>query len=216
MPLKDDFIARALEQLAEAVRALTALQSEQNAENLRAVLEEAYREHTGSKASLFHTLPSEQILHILKSAGTLDREKAFLMAKLFQAEAALAKLRGDAQDRYQLKALDLSLEAALADLDMAELDDTISELEAALTAYNLPELTEWRRFDYAAYKGNYAHAEDLLFGLAERFPSELTKDKGRSFYQTLRQLTDDKLVAGNLSRAEVEEGLRAFEALVLT
>ena len=210
MPLKDDLIERTLEQLAEVVRDLTKVHQRERAE---AFLQGAYQEHTGTDASLLKQLPSEQLLGILSSAGTVDREKAFLMGALFQAEAQVQLQQGVSGTAWQLKALDLHLEAALAELDLDEVDTQISFLVGELSAFALPAVTEWRLFEYARFRGAYAEAEDRLYALLEQQGySEVLAQKGNQFYQTLLNTPLEKLESGGLPRAEVVEGLASFEA----
>ncbi len=223
MPLKDDLIQRTLEQLAEVVRALSGLGDTPSAQDgvardgvgaAEAALHEAYREHTGADAALFRSLPSEQLLNVLSSAGVLDREKSFLLATLFEVEVALARARGDrAPVALQLKAFDLYLEAALAELDADELDEKIAETRCALADFVLPEATQWRVLAYDVLRGRYASAEDGLFALLETFgPSGALRARGRSFYRALQAKPDAALSAGGLPRTEVDEGLATFEA----
>lgn len=213
MPLKDDLIQRTLEQLAEVVRELRGLHAEQAAKDAESFLKDAYQTHTGTEGELVRRLPSDQLLSILSSAGTVDREKAFLMAALLQAEAALAALRGESTTGLNLKAFDLYLEAALAELDLDDLDGYIAGLDLELADFVLPEATLWRRFEYAWLRGNYAEAEDRLFGLLEASPESDAKlrDRGRTFYLTLQNTPEAKLDAGGLPMAEVKEGAEAFE-----
>lgn len=222
MPLKDDLIERTLEQLAEVVRDLRGMHAQRAAQEAERFLQDAYQEHTGTQAELLKRLSSQQILNILSSAGTIDREKAFLMGALFQAEAQLAIVRdsGDA-DELKLKSYDLYLEAALAELDVEDLDDYIAALETELDAFVLPEETSWRRFEYAWLRGNFAEAEDKLFDLLEltlanhNEPTARLEDRGRKFYLTLQNTSEEKLVAGGLPLEEVREGSSAFnDALV--
>lgn len=214
MPLKDDFIQRTLEQLAEVVRALAGLQQPEDVTEAERFIEGIYRQHTGSEAALLRRLSSEQLLQVLSSAGVLDREKAFLLAGLNEAEAALIEAKGEAgASAAQVKAFDLYLEAALAELDVSELHDHVRRLRLSLDAYVLPEATEWRWFSYLAQQGHYAQAEDQLFELLARLgPTAEVAARGRRFYQGLEHQPDAKLSAGNLPRGEVREGRAAFEA----
>ena len=214
VPLKDDLIQRTLEQLAEVVRALGGLGDPNGVARVEATLQEAYREHTGADAALFRSLPSDQLLSVLSSAGVLDREKSFLLATLFGAEAALARAKGErAPVALQLKAFDLYLEAALAELDAEELDTNIAETRLELADFVLPEATQWRVLEYDTLRGRYADAEDGLFALLETFgPSDPLKARGRAFYRALQAKPDAALNAGGLPRTEVDEGLATFEA----
>lgn len=213
MPLRDDLIERTLEQLAEVVRSLMGLHSVQAAAQAEQLIQEAYRQHTGSEAGLLKRLPSDQLIQVLSSAGHLDREKAFLMASLFRAEEKLHQATQQETNVGQLnKALDLYLEAALAELDVADVDTYIAELTEELEPYALPVTTQWRLFDYALFRNQLAVAEDQLFGLLEQLgPTPELAVRGRRFYQELKLSSDDRLEAGDLPRAEVEEGSSAFE-----
>lgn len=212
MPLKDDMILRSLEQLAEVVRALAGTASSQTLEEAEVTLTRAYRQHTGSEATLFRQLPSEQLISVLSSAGALDKEKAYLIASMFDVDARLQQAKGGAPPvGLQLKALDLHLAAANADLDVEDNDEQIDKLLGELDGYILPEKTLWRLFDYQVIRGEYAEAEDGLFGLLETLgatPEVLTR--GEQFYAHLRKISDAKLEAGGLPRDEVEEGANAF------
>ena len=217
MPLKDDLIERTLEQLAEVVRELRSAHAVRAADDAETFLNDAYQSHTGTQAELLKKLSSQQLLSILSSAGVIDREKAFLMAALFQAEAELALVRNTGNsDELKLKAYDLYLEAALAELDVDDLDTYIAALSEELDAFVLPEVTQWRRFEYAWLTGNFAEAEDKLFGLLDvtlashGAVTPQLEDRGRKFYLTLQNTPEEKLEAGGLPLEEVKEGATAF------
>lgn len=217
MPLKDDLFQRTLEQLAEAVRALLGLRTETNAARLEQLLQEAYREHTGSEAALLRRLGTGELLRVLSSAGSLDRDKAYLIAALAEGEAALAEVRGEDAAEHRLRALDLYLETALAGLELEEVTSRIaaltSELEGRLAAW--PEPSAWRLFRYAWLQGRYAEAEDRLWELLERLgPTEAVASAGRAFYRELLARPAPEVAAGGLPRDEVLEGQAAFEARV--
>ncbi|CAN5804919.1 hypothetical protein BH24DEI2_BH24DEI2_02210 [soil metagenome] len=214
MPIKDDLIERTLEQLAEVVRALSGVGATHNTGAAETALQEAYRAHTGADATLFRSLPSDQLVTVLSSAGVLDREKSFLLATLFELEATLARTTGETVPvTLQLKAFDLFLESALAELDFDTLDGDIARMRSELADFVLPAATQWRVFDYDVLRGHYADAEDGLFALLETFgASAPLATRGRSFYHSLQAKNDDALNAGGLPRAEVAEGLANFEA----
>ena len=216
MPLKDDLIQQTLKQLAATLQALSGPSDPQGLEQAETSLQEAYRQHTGSEPALFRQLPSDQLLGVLSSAGILDREKAYLMATLFETEVALLKKVGEGSPvTLQLKALDLYLEAALAELDVDDLNDKIARLSAELSGFVLPEATEWRLFEFAVMQGDYAEAEDRLFRLLETLGlTPEVAQRGQRFYGRLRALPEEKLAAGGLPLAEVEEGRATFERTI--
>ncbi|HEY4389095.1 MAG TPA: DUF6483 family protein, partial [Ktedonobacteraceae bacterium] len=82
----------------------------------------------------------------------------------------------------------------------------------ALADYELPASTQTLLFRYYEYSGQYARAEDTLFGLLETAPvSQDLYAQGLAFYQRLQQKSSQDLVAGNFSREEVEEGLSELQ-----
>ena len=213
MPLKDDLIQQTLKQLAATLQALSGPSDPQALEKAETSLKDAYRQHTGTEAALFRQLPSDQLLGVLSSAGVLDREKAYLIATLFQTEVALQEKVGEGSPvSLQLKALDLYLEAALAELDVDDLNDKIAGLSAELSGFVLPEATEWRLFEFAVMQGDYAEAEDRLFRLLETLgPTPEVTQRGQRFYGRLRTFPEEKLAVGGLPLNEVEEGHATFE-----
>ncbi len=216
MPLKDDFIQRSIEQLAEVIRALLRLKSPETIDQAEKAVAEAYQKHAASSAELFRQLPTEQILAIISSVGQVDKEKAYLFASLFYVEAELQKATGEqVSTPLQLKALDLFLEAAIDDVDAEDVHERIRHLQTDLGDYVLPEATDWRIFDYAQYTGRFDDAETLLFDyLANYGSNETLRAKGEAFYKRLLKMKDAELEKGGLPRAEVEEGKLEFETQV--
>ena len=211
MPITDDLIKRALDQLASLSGTITG-DSPDLAEAER-TLKAAYREHTGSEAALLRQLPSAQLLDVLSSAGVLDKEKAFLIAALLETDIALQRAKGEVPSAaLQLKVLDLYLEAALADIDVPEVHTNVERVRGELQGFVLPPATQWRLHEYAAAQGQYAAAEDALFGLLETLGNDPdVAARGRQFYARLQTLSEADLVAGGLPKKEVAEGAASFE-----
>ncbi|MCA9837481.1 MAG: hypothetical protein KC422_11205 [Trueperaceae bacterium] len=213
MPLKDDFIQRSIEQLAEVIRALLRVQSPLTLQQAERAIAEAYEKHAASSASLFRQLPTDQLLAIISSVGQVDKEKAYLFASLFYAEAELQKVKGEeVSTALQLKALDLFLEAAIDDVDAEDVHERIADLRHKLSDFILPEATDWRLFDYAQYSGKFAEAETCLFEMIDQYGiTDALQTKGNAFYKRLLAMKDTELEQGGLPRDEVEEGRLEFE-----
>jgi hypothetical protein len=225
MPIRDDFILRMLDSVAEVMaRVLTGSGGAGLAEAERE-LADAYMQLTGSGRALVARLSSEQLLAILGAPMRFNRERGYVLARLLEADAGLteAEAGGDASpsgaaaegaaDTRRLKALDLYLEAAKAGLDEEDLEARIGGLVAALSGLALPESSYWRVFEHAAGGGRFAEAEDLLFDALARFGAGAdVAERGRAFYRDLEALPDEALEAGALPRDEVVEGRAAFEA----
>ena len=214
MPLKDDFLTRAVEQMAKTVVTVTTLKERAQFDEALSEVNRAYRANTGSGREIIHLLPSEQLIDLLGSSGVVDAEKCLLIAELLRVETEVLEARdGEAPPALLLKSLDLLLEALLAeDTLLPDYAARVEFLEKALEDYSLPPSTERRLFEFYALQGAYAEAEDWLFRLLEGSGSdpELLA-RGRRFYGALLAQSDELLEQGGLPRNEVEEGLAALE-----
>ena len=116
MPLKDDFLTRAVEQMAKTVVTVTTLKERAQFDEALSEVNRAYRANTGSGREIIHLLPSEQLIDLLGSSGVVDAEKCLLIAELLRVEADVLEARdGEAPPALPLKSLDLLLEALLAE-----------------------------------------------------------------------------------------------------
>ena len=213
MPLKDNFLTRVTEQTAKTVTTVMTLKDRAQFDEALAELDRAYRANTGSGGDIIHLLPSEQLIDLLGSSGTVDAEKCLIIAELLRVEAEVLEAR-DAQvsPALLLKSLDLLLEALLAeDTLLPDYTARVEALEEKLEDYSLPPGTERRLFEFHALRGAYAEAEDRLFGLFERTRDPELLARGRRFYGALLAQSDEALERGGLPRGEVEEGLAALE-----
>lgn len=213
MPFRDDLVQRTIQQITQTLAYLLGARDQASFERLMEVVDETYREQVGLRRQLMRHLDGDQLLDILSSAGHLDRERAFLVAELLRAEAeGLAARNRPVHPELRLKALDLTLAAALAGLDVDELPERVVEHQEALEEIELPEGTLWRLFHYRVARGGYAGAEDLLFEAIERFgPHGEAARQGRAFYRALHARSDRELRRGGLPRSEVREGEAELE-----
>ena len=213
MPIRDDMIQRTIEQIAQVIAYMLGQRDQTAFDQAASAIEAAYQAHTGSGRALMTQLGSDDLVAILSTAGHFDKEKGYLVASLLWAETQLLAARHMAvSPDLHLKALDLFLESSLEGLVMDDLNDNIVDLQAALSAYTLPEKTLWRLFDHRTRRGGYIGAEDLLFELLERIgPNDELVSRGRGFYRELAGVSDRKLQRGGLSREGVEIGVEEFE-----
>lgn len=206
MPFRDDLIERTIHQLSQILSGMLFHQT--GPSELESFLQQTYQKHTGTNGNLLKQLSSQDIISTLKTTGQMDKEKGYLMAALLEAESLLV----EDQAPLKLKALDLYLEAALADAGMEDLDQRIEHLGAALETFVLPEVSQWRLFRYALKQKAFDKAETRLFDILEQFGiTETLSDEGHVFYQALFHLSDGDLTRGGLPRAETEEGYAEFK-----
>lgn len=182
MPLRDELIQRAIEQLAVSFARLLArtgasaaeLDSERGALNaseaaaVRQQLDRLYSTFMGSSSQLVLRLSSDDLVRVLGSAGFVDGERAYLLSSLLETEAQLLVSQGaggaeDAVLGMRGRALDLMLEAGLAALGEADLGSRVARLLDVVPADVRPPSTWERLVWYRFEAGDFAGAEDALY-----------------------------------------------------
>src|SRR5690606_15743825 len=150
------------------------------ARSLRSEMEALYPAFLGTSASLLRRLSTEDILGVLRTAGYVDGERAYLLGALFEAEAELVLAESSsadqpghehgqkfgAEDAYaeatslRLRALDLILEAGIEELGEIDIPERVDRLRTAVAMLPRPA-TSWERLhSYLATNGLHAQAED--------------------------------------------------------
>jgi Family of unknown function (DUF6483) len=211
VPFRDDLIERTLEQLNATLQKI--LQTPSDIYKAETLLDEAYRKHIGTDGQLLKQLSSQELLSTMQTTGILDKEKSYLIAALLDAEAWVHETVGQDSSEARLKALDLYLEAALANVGADDIHERVERLAKSLEDFVLPEITEWRLFHYEVKREHFDKAETKLFEILETSnETEKVTAQGHAFYKHLLNLSDAVLEKGNLPRAEVEEGYTTFKA----
>jgi hypothetical protein len=140
---------------------------------------------------------------MMEVVGSLLRERAAsLHAAGHSPESGRARVAG----------LTLHLEAILTG-SVPVTTELLGQVDAdirALPVQALPPPTLSRLLNYFEQRGQLAAAEDILFDWLDRGDANAIAT-GRAFYSRLAQMTDDELVSGGLSRAEIEDGRTDLE-----
>ncbi len=215
--LKQDYILRMIEQLAQAVGRLMARVRTEDPAVVRQELDEALKDLTGLSFDVLDSLPLPAVLSILDSHSEPNPARILAIAECSFVRAQLADATGhtDTGLRARVTALTLYLEAltlfrheAVAPAQKRA-EGLISDLETV----DLPQETVLRLFRFRAATGRFADAENALFELLERdLASPNAIGEGQAFYRRLLTLDDAELEAGNLPRDEVIDGLAELEA----
>lgn len=161
------------------------------AQSLRAEMEALYPVFLGSSAALLRRLGIEDILGVLRTAGYVDGERAYLLGALFEAEAELIQAEAsgaedagteDAADAraadvraadvdaayseatgLRLQALDLILEAGIEELGEPDIPERVERLRLAVAGQPRPAASWERLHLFLRARGSHAQAEDALF-----------------------------------------------------
>jgi tetratricopeptide (TPR) repeat protein len=175
-------------------------------------IDQAFKDLFGLDSNSINALPLDYLLSQLTIGGVLDTNRCLLLARFIKAEGDIYEVQGDDERSYYryLRALQLQLEVFESKLDhgcpksWADLEGVIQKL----ADYTLPADTQGRLFGYYASIGAFTKAEDLLWQWIDT--SDEAKDaieEGIAFYQQLLTKSQSSLVAANLPRSEIEEGL---------
>lgn len=207
-----DYILRIAERVGRALAVILGLRQANKHEDALIYIDDLLLGTVGLTSSFINSVSEETLLSALSPFGTLNIDKCLWVAALLKAEGDVYHDMGNTTESYYryLKALSLFLEVQLSEKATSSstfYGDTEALLKQ-LEEYELPTRTKSRLFPYYELIGTYAKAEDTLFDVVEAddAPQDM-RQKGLAFYQRLLQKSDADLAAGNLSRAEIAEGI---------
>lgn len=209
--INKDYILRFAERIGRSLAIILGLREYNKHEEALIYIDDLLLQSTGLTSTFINSLPNELLLQTLSPLGTLNIEKSLWIASLLKAEGEIHEEKGDSNSayyRYQ-KALLLFLAVLQQEpaLIRSEFADQIEELLQQLSAYELPTAIKQQLFHYFDLTGQYGRAEDMLFEVLEADHNNTPLiEQGKAFYQRLLKKHDADLIAGNLSREEVQEG----------
>jgi hypothetical protein len=220
VPIRDELVARTIAQLRQALEAASG-QRDRPVPEVRAEVERLYLAHLGSAAGLVRRLGSDDLLDVLRSAGQVDAERAYLLGALLEVDAAALEREADAATAalapaLRARALDLMLEAALVGVGETDVGERVARLRERVPPEVRSDGTWQRLHAFDLQRGDFARAEDTLFAWLDRHPGERVVRAGQAFYDHLAAVGDEALDAGGLPRDEVDEGRDAFSAATET
>ncbi len=200
--LKNDYIMRAVEQLAQIVAHVLGLTQTGQTEEAKQELDAFASEYFGVPVDTLASLDDATLEHII-GTGPLAAVRAALCARLLWEHAALKQEPA----RLQRKSAALFSRAAALELDsLAPHKPVVAALLEDSQGLS-SRLHMWLH----AGLGNYARAEDALYSAMEEAP-EATRPEAMHLYRLLLARDDEELERGDLPRDEVEAGLARLRA----
>ena len=163
-------------------------------------------------------MKTDELIAMLTLNGTLNAEKAFIIAELLYEKSDIMELEygfTDAVLATNQKSLYLYSKALSQCLEFRTLPrlKKIRTIVDKITNYPLPGNIQYALFQYFELIGDFGKAEDTLFELIKlKYPNIL--QQGIEFYNRLSKVSDKKLIEGNLPRSEVIEGLAHLKELL--
>jgi hypothetical protein len=216
--IRRDYILRMIEEFIRALARIGGLKkSGRWAEAAEAVDLEFKKLIDGGVDVVRRFSETELFARIIEGGATQTvREKTFMLTALLSDAGEIAAAQGrmeESRDCY-LRALHLVLEA-LSRGDAEGQPDFVPKIEMltlALRSAELPPRTYAMLMRHYERVGEFAKAEDALFALIETDPGNDSMQRlGVAFYERLLRESDHALTTGNLSRAEVREGLEQIQ-----
>ncbi len=217
--INKDYVLRLAEKFGRFLAIILHLRQANQFEDALIYIDDLFLQMLGLTSSFINSVSEEIVLKMISPLGELNVEKCLWIAVLLKAEGDIYEDMGNVDESYYryLKSLHFflavpPLESNTGELDVrAEVDELLTKLEA----YELSVQTKVKLFHYYEQTGQYAKAEDVLFDMieAEQPDHDMVK-QGTAFYTRLQAKNDDVLLAGNLSRQEVEEGLEQLKGMI--
>lgn len=223
VPIRDELIERTVQQIAQILARLVTdrTTTEVTAKELAAAeqeLDELYLANLGTSRALIHRFGTEDLLGVLRTAGSVHGERAYVLGALLSAEGEVMASNRGADDpeaeRLSASALDILLEAGAARVGEPDLQARVDRLTELVPPSTWPPPRFERLFRYERERGAHSRAETALFDWLERAGSaqerlEVAEAAG-SFYDELGDLEDTDLEKGDFSRDEIAEGRADF------
>lgn len=223
MAIRDELIQRTIQQIAQMLARLVTARTSQEitAPEFAAAeqeLDSLYLANLGTTRALIRRLGTEDLLDVMRSAGTVHAERAYVLGALLSTEAAItAKYEGaDSAAAYAMRdsALDILLEAGAAQLGEPDLQERVDQLVHHVPQGEWPTERWGRLLRYETQRGRFSDAEDALFSWLERAGTSEERlkvaDAANDFYATLQSAEDKDLTSGGFSRDEIGEGQADF------
>jgi Family of unknown function (DUF6483) len=217
--IRRDYILRQIEQFVATLAKIAGLAKNEQWQEALVVAAGEFQRLTGADAGAVLQMSETELLARLIQGEPAQavESKAFMLATLLETNGDLIAGHGRPEEsrQYYLKGLHLLLDT-FGRNEMTERPDFVPAVEAFLAGLRdapLPLNTSAMLMRHYERTGEFAKAEDALFGMVDAGPDRIELlDFGAAFYRRLLELSDDALTAGNLPRAEVRAGLAELDA----
>jgi|GEM_PF-394070 hypothetical protein len=216
--IRRDYILQMIEECIQALAHIRALRQDQRWEDARLAADAQCEKLAAAGALNVARLSETELLARLAEDQPTQtvRTRLFLIISLLHEAADIAAAQGRADDarEIRLKALDLLLDVS-AQGDAGEHPAFVPKVESMLPALAdapLPVRTQVLLMRHYETTCQLAKAEDALFSILDATSNDPSSiDFGLAFYDRVLGLSDARLIAGDLPRAEAEEGLRELQ-----
>jgi hypothetical protein len=205
--ITEDYILRMINLAVAALLRAVGLRKEGQFDQAKQAIDQALEQLLGLRADLLLRLDDQALIDRLTLQGELERERAMMVADLYQeqAEISLAQGQVDYTYLYRRRALGLWLEIASSDPQAAPAEGKIDLLQASLERSEIPFELGFNLYSYYEASGNYVKAEQTLKQLTTtgEYAAEMRQEY-TEFLQRLADKPDLALEQGGLPRARLQ------------
>jgi len=216
--IRRDYILQMIEECIQALTQIRLLRQSGRWEEARqAVDAQCEKLATAEARNLAQLSETELLARLVTDQPTQTvRTRLFLLISLLQEAGEIATAEGRVSEAREihLKALHLLLDASAQDDANGQpaFVPRAESLVLSLAGAPMPVRTQVLLMRHYESTGQWAKAEDTLFSILDATPKDSASlEFGRAFYERILRQNDATLMAGNLPRAEAEEGQRELE-----
>jgi hypothetical protein len=216
--IRRDYIMGMIEECIQALTQIRGLRQDRRWEEARQAVDAQCKKLAAAGARNLAQLSETELLARLAQDQPTQtvRTRLFLMISLLQEAGEIAAAEGRIADAREigLKMLHLLLDVS-AQTEAGEhpaFVPSVDVLVHALASAPVPLRTQILLMRHYASTGQLAKAEDTLFSILDATANDpASLEFGAAFYERILRQNDAVLLAGNLPRAEAEEGLRELK-----
>jgi tetratricopeptide (TPR) repeat protein len=213
--LTEDYLIRMINLALAALASIIGLKTAGQYYEAFIEIDQTLEQLLGLRADLIRRLDDNSILTALTIQGSLDVDRLWVVAELYQEEGDIYNAQNNPAQGYwsYLRSLNFYLYGVLegGGKHLSEPVEKIRALVQTLQDYDLPPETHFSLFYFYEQMGEYTKAEATLDrlmnvpGAQEDIRAEMI-----DFYQRLLGKSEADLVKADLTRAQVEDRLAKF------
>ena len=151
-----DYIPRVAEDVGRPLAQIIYHKEIHDYRGALSLIDELFKQTVGMGSGFIHAISEKTLLAMLTLLGTVNVDKAFMIATLLKAEGDIHQDQGNPDTAYDnyLKSLDLFLEILLCNDNLHDLSVSpeVEDLLGKLEAYGLPLNTKRLLFHYSVLK----------------------------------------------------------------